>query len=87
MPELKFTKESWAEYLEWQSEDRRTLKRINQLLKGLIRGDEEMTGKPELLKYNLTGLRSLRIDSKNRIVYRIDSDVITIYQLKGHYDD
>ena len=86
MPSINFTKDALSDYIDWQNEDKKTLKRINRLLVALSRGDEQMTGKPEALKYDLSGLYSLRIDETNRLVYGIEMDVITVYQLKGHYD-
>ena len=79
---------SWEEYLEWQNEDKRTLRRVNALIKDIeCNGSLNGIGKPEQLKYNLSGWYSRRIDDKNRLVYRISDDAIEIAQCKGHYDD
>ena len=86
MTEITFSKRAWAEYLEWQSEDKKTLKRINALLKDIDRNNFEGIGKPEPLK-NYDGCWSRRIDEKNRVVYKIENDSIMILQCKGHYDD
>lgn len=79
---------AWNEYVQWQSEDRKTLRRINALIKdiesnGVLNG----IGKPEALKYELAGWYSRRIDEKNRLVYRVVDGAIYISQCKGHYDD
>lgn len=79
---------SWEEYIEWQNEDRKTLRRVNSLIKDIERnGSLNGIGKTEKLKHNLTGWYSRRIDGKNRLVYRILDDAIEIAQCKGHYDD
>ena len=78
---------AFAEYLYWQSQDKKTLKRINALLKDISRSPYEGIGKPEGLKENLSGYWSRRIDDVNRLVYRIENDLIEVYQCKGHYDD
>lgn len=78
---------AWEEYIEWQSEDRKTLKRINQLLKDIDRNGNEGIGKPEPLKGNLSGYWSRRIDEKNRLVYQIEGGEIQIMQCKSHYED
>ncbi len=79
---------SWDEYIEWQNEDRRTLRRINALIKDIERnGPLSGMGKPERLSYNLSGWYSRRIDDKNRLVYRMVGDnALEIAQCKGHYD-
>ena len=63
--------DAWEDYLYWQKQDKKILKRINTLLKDIDRNENEGTGKPEALSGNLAGFWSRRIDSKNRIVYRI----------------
>jgi len=82
-----FSESAWAEYLHWQENDKKILKRINQLLKDIDRNKFEGLGKPEPLKGNYSGWWSRRIDDTNRLIYRIKEDVIEIYQCKGHYDD
>lgn len=79
--------DAWEEYLYWESQDKRTLKRINQILKDIERNSYEGIGKPELLSGNLSGFWSRRIDSKNRIVYRIKDNKIEIAQCGSHYKD
>lgn len=77
---------AWEDYLYWQGQDRKTLKRINALLKDMQRGDFDGLGKPEPLKGNLSGLWSRRIDEANRIVYYEKDGIIYIVACKGHYD-
>lgn len=71
----------------WQTQDKKTLKRINALLKDIERGNFEGIGKPEPLRGNFAGLWSRRIDDVNRLVYSTGNGQIEIYQCKGHYDD
>ncbi|MCI9023783.1 MAG: Txe/YoeB family addiction module toxin [Dorea sp.] len=79
--------EAWEDYIYWQTQDKKTLKRINILLKDIERGRYEGIGKPEPLRGDLSGLWSRRIDDVNRLVYRIKNDVMEIVSCKGHYDD
>ena len=79
--------DAWADYLYWQSQDRRMLKRINQLILDINRNGYEGIGKPEPLKGSLSGWWSRRIDDTNRIVYRISEDDIEIIQCGSHYGD
>ena len=78
---------AWDEYLYWQTQDRKTLKRINALLKDMQRSPLEGIGKPEPLREHLSGLWSRRIDEANRIVYYEQEGTIYILSCKGHYDD
>jgi len=79
---------AWADYLYWQTQDKRTLKRINLLIKDIERNGNDGIGKPEVLRGNLSGFWSRRIDNCNRLVYCIkDSSDIQIAQCKGHYSD
>ncbi len=87
MSNILFTERAFAEYLYWQSQDKKTLKRINALLKDISRSAFEGIGKPEGLKENLAGYWSRRIDEVNRLVYRVEDGVIEVYQCKGHYED
>ena len=73
--------------LYWQIQDKKTLKRINMLLKDIERGNFDGIGKPEPLKGDLSGFWSRRIDEVNRLVYRINHDVLEIISCKGHYED
>ena len=78
---------AWSDYLYWQTQDKKTLQRINGLIKDIQRNSFEGIGKPEPLKENLSGLWSRRIDDTNRIVYYEKDDIIYIVSCKGHYDD
>ncbi len=82
---LTFSSNAWEDYLYWQSQDKRTLKRINRLIKEIQRSPFEGIGKPEPLKHGLTGYWSRRIDGSNRIVYKAEDESITIVQLRHHY--
>jgi toxin YoeB len=79
--------DAWEDYLYWQTQDKRTLKRINQLLQDIDRNGYEGLGKPEPLRGDLGGWWSRRIDDCNRIVYRIRDEQIEIIQCGGHYRD
>jgi toxin YoeB len=81
-----FSDDAWADYLFWQGQDKRTLKRINQLLKEIERDPFSGIGKPEALRGNLSGLWSRRIDQKNRIIYSVDDDRLLIYSCRDHYE-
>lgn len=87
MGNIVFSEQAWQEYLSWQTEDKKTLRKINQLLQDISRNGNEGMGKPEALKNNLSGYWSRRIDEKNRLVYRIAGDNIGIIQCKNHYSD
>ncbi len=77
---------AWEDYLYWQSQDRKTLKRINQLLHDIDRNGNTGIGKPEPLKGNFQGYWSRRIDEYNRLVYRIVDNKIEILQCRSHYN-
>ncbi|MEZ3486598.1 MAG: Txe/YoeB family addiction module toxin [Lachnospiraceae bacterium] len=79
--------EAWEDYIYWQTQDKKTLKRINILLKDIERGRYDGIGKPEPLRGDMSGLWSRRIDDVNRLVYRIRGDVMEIVSCRGHYDD
>lgn len=78
---------AWDDYLYWQTQDKKTLKRVNQLVKDIERNNFEGIGKPEALKGNLSGFWSCRIDDANRLIYRINGEFIDILSCKGHYED
>ncbi|WP_302056719.1 Txe/YoeB family addiction module toxin [Paraburkholderia sp. CNPSo 3281] len=82
---IMWTAEAWDDYVYWQGQDRKTLKRINQLIKDTQRSPFEGIGKPEPLKENLTGFWSRRIDETNRLVYEIDRTQINIISCRYHY--
>ena len=80
-------KEAWADYIYWQSQDKKTAKRINQLVQDSARNGYSGIGKPEPLKGEFSGFWSKRIDEVNRFIYRIQNDVLEILSCKGHYND
>ena len=84
---LLWDERGWSDYLSWQDDDKKTLRKVNALLKDIQRNPYEGIGKPEPLKENLSGWWSRRIDSANRIVYRENNGVIVIASCRGHYDN
>jgi len=82
---LTWTDEAWEDYLYWQTQDKKTLKRINKLINDVKRSPFEGIGKPEPLKENLSGFWSRRIDDTNRLVYAVDEPAITIISCRYHY--
>jgi len=78
---------SWEDYLYWQTQDKKTLKRINKLLQDIERNGYNGIGKPEPLKDDLSGWWSVRIDDRNRIVFRIEDGKLEITQCGSHYRD
>lgn len=87
MSNIVFSERAWQEYLYWQTQDKRTLKKINSIFKDILRNGYKGIAKPEPLKGNLSGFWSREIDDGNRIVYRLSEDQVEIIQCKGHYDD
>ena len=84
--DITFSPEAWADYLYWQTEDKKTLKRINKLLQVLQRdGAARGLGKAELLRH--AKAMSRRIDDKNRLIYTIEDDRLVILSCRGHYED
>ena len=79
--------EAWGDYLYWQSQDKKTIRRINLLLRDIERGYFEGLGKPEPLKGEWSGFWSRRIDDTNRLIYRIVGDVLEILSCRRHYND
>lgn len=83
---ITFSPDAWADYLYWQSEDKRTLKRINRLLQELQRdGAVQGIGKSEILRRK-KGM-SKRIDKENRLEYTVEDDRIVVLSCRGHYED
>ncbi len=80
-----WTDDAWNDYLWWQEHDKKTLRRINTLVRDIERTPFEGLGKPEPLRYELSGTWSRRIDASNRLVYSVEGDVVTIYSAKDHY--
>ena len=87
MNKISFSPEAWEDYIYWQTQDRKTFKRINCLIKDIMRNGTSNSGigKTEPLKHDLSGFWSKRIDSKNRIVFRVQSEEIEIIQCGDHY--
>jgi toxin YoeB len=84
---LSFTDRAWADYVHWQTQDRKTLKRINALIADIKRDpDGQGIGKPEVLRNNLAGLRSRRIDDEHRLVYAVEAAEITVISCRYHYE-
>lgn len=83
---LSWEDDAWEDYLYWQGQDKKTLKRINLLIKDIQRSPHDGIGKPEPLRAALTGMWSRRIDDVNRIVYYEKNDCIIIVACRGHYD-
>jgi toxin YoeB len=82
---IKFSSRGWEDYVCWQTTDRAILKRINQLIREILRDPFSGIGKPEPLKHQLTGFWSRRIDDRHRLVYAIEQDVVLIAQCRDHY--
>jgi len=80
-----FTKNSWEDYVSWQREDKKLLKRINLLIISIQRTPYEGIGNPEPLKYDLSGYWSRRIDREHRLVYQVEKNSILIYSCRYHY--
>ena len=87
MNKITFAENAWDEYLYWQSQDKKTLKKINSLLKAIQREPFSGEGKPEPLKGDQEGKWSRRINEKDRLVYKVNEESIVVTQCKGHYDD
>ena len=82
---LVFSEHAWEDYLYWQKTDRKVVQRINALIRDIERTPFEGIGKPEPLKYTLSGYWSRRITDEHRIVYKIEGDAAQIAQLRYHY--
>jgi toxin YoeB len=80
-----WTDETWADYLYWQIKDKKILKRINQLVQDIERNGNVGIGKPEPLKYDLSGWWSRHIDDTHRLIYRIEDNKINISHCRTHY--
>lgn len=87
MSKITFAENAWEEYLYWQGQDKKTLRKINSLLKTILRDPFDGDGKPEPLKGNRKGQWSRKINEKDRLVYEINAGHIIVIQCKGHYDD
>ena len=82
---LAWTNDAWADYVYWQGQDKKTLKRINKLITDTKRSPFEGIGKPESLKENLSGFWSRRVDESNRLVYAVSDNHITVISCRYHY--
>lgn len=80
-----WTEIGWDDYLYWQTQDKKTLKRVNQLIRDAERNPFEGIGKPEPLKGDLSGWWSRRIDDVNRLVYKVENDKLIIARCRTHY--
>jgi toxin YoeB len=80
-----FSTRAWEDYLYWQSADKAVLKRINALIKDIVRSPFEGIGQPEPLKHNWSGFWSRRIDQEDRLIYEVLEDAIFIAQCRFHY--
>ena len=87
MSRITFSEDAWEEYLYWQGQDKRILKKINELLKEIQRTPFEGRGEPEKRKGDLNGKWSRRINQKDRLVYEVTDDMVIVVQCKGHYSD
>ena len=84
---LQWFDDAWNDYLYWQTQDKKTLKKVNNLIKDVQRSPYEGIGKPEPLKNNYSGWWSRRIDDYNRLVYKEKDGDIIIASCKGHYEE
>ena len=84
--QIAFTNAAWQDYVWWQTQDRRTLRRINLLVEAVLREPFTGIGKPEPLRENLSGYWSRRIDDSNRLVYAVEDDQIVVIGCRYHYD-
>lgn len=82
---LTWSAEAWEDYIYWQDTDKKTLKKINELIKDASRTPFEGKGKPEPLKHNLVGFWSRRITSEHRLVYAVSDDALLIASCRYHY--
>jgi toxin YoeB len=82
---LSFMPEAWADYLYWQTQDKKTLRKVNQLLQDITRNNFTGMGKPEPLKHDKSGYWSRRIDNENRLTYKVTDETIIIVSCRTHY--
>ncbi|MFT5558262.1 MAG: toxin YoeB [Psychromonas sp.] len=82
---LAWTDDAWSDYVYWQGQDKKTLKRINKVITATKRSPFEGIGKPEPLKENLSGFCSRRVDESNRLVYAVNDSHITVISCRYHY--
>jgi toxin YoeB len=82
---IVFSSQAWEDYLHWQHTDKKLLKRINDLIREIVRTPFEGTGKPEPLRHALGGYWSRRINDEHRLVYKVEGDAVLIAQARYHY--
>jgi toxin YoeB len=82
---IVFSSQAWEDYLHWQHTDKKLLKRLNDLIKEIVRTPFEGTGKPEPLRHALGGYWSRRINDEHRLVYKVEGDAVLIAQARYHY--
>jgi toxin YoeB len=85
LEQVAFTNAAWQDYVWWQTQDKKTLRRINQLIEAILRDPLEGIGKPEALRENLSGFWSRRIDDTNRLVYAVEAEQIVVVACRYHY--
>jgi len=83
---ITWFEEAWVDYEYWLNQDKKTMRRINLLIRDAMRNGYTGIGKPEPLRNDLSGYWSRRIDEVNRLVYRIENDTLEILSCKGHYE-
>ena len=84
--EIVFSENGWQDYISWHNENKKNLRKINELIKDILRHPYEGIGKPELLKFDLAGFWSRRIDREHRLVYKISENKLLIYTCRYHYE-
>jgi toxin YoeB len=85
LEQVAFTHAAWQDYVWWQTQDKKTLRRINQLIEATLRYPFDGIGKPEALRENLSGFWSRRIDDANRLVYAVEAERIVVIACRYHY--
>lgn len=83
---IVFSKNAWEDYTSWLRDDKKMLRKINDLVRDIQRHSYSGIGKPEPLKYDLKGLWSMRIDREHRLVYQVNENELLIYSCRYHYD-
>ncbi len=88
MRNLEWQSEAWSEYVELQQNEKAKLRRVNSLLKDIMRNGYQCSeGKPEMLKGDLSGYASVRIDKKNRLIFKVTENLVTVIACGNHYSD
>lgn len=86
MMQITFTPNAWNDYLSWENDDRKMLKKINSLIRDIQSHPYEGLGKPESLRFDLAGLWSRRIDREHRLVYKVEDSNLILFSCRYHYD-